>query len=126
MKRFIYTALAALSFGAPAFADPVAGTWRSQPGETGGYIHVRISTCGSGICGVITDVVGNDNTSIVGRTIISNMSADGNGRYSGGRIWAPDNDKTYNSKMTLQNANQLKVEGCVAVFCRSQTWTRLN
>lgn len=126
MKRLLLTAIAAVFLGSPAVADPVAGNWRSEPGETGGYIHVRIAPCGSGICGVITDVIGNDNTSIVGRTIISNMQADGNGRYSGGRIWAPDNDKTYNSKMTLQGSNQLKVEGCVAVFCRSQTWTRLN
>ena len=126
MKRIILTAIAALGFAGAALADPVEGTWRSQPGETGGYIHVRIVPCGSEICGVITEVVGNANQSIVGRTIISGMRPQGNGAYRGGRIWAPDQDKTYNAKMSLQGADQLKVEGCIAVFCRAQTWSRLN
>lgn len=127
MKRLLLTAVAALSLGTAAHAaDPAEGTWRSQPGETGGYIHVQIAGCGSNLCGTITEVVGNDNTSIVGRPIIWDMEVRGDGRYRGGRIWAPDQDKTYNAKMTLQGANSLKVEGCVAVFCRAQTWTRLN
>lgn len=109
-----------------AMADPVVGTWKSQPGETGGYIHVKIAPCGSNICGTITKVVGNDNTSIVGRKIINGMKANGGGKYSGGTIWAPDTDKTYKSKMAL-SGNKLKVSGCVAggIICRSQSWTRL-
>ncbi|MEM9794644.1 MAG: DUF2147 domain-containing protein, partial [Pseudomonadota bacterium] len=44
---------------------------------------------------------------------------------SGGQIWAPDDDKTYRSNMAL-DGDSLKVEGCVAIFCRGQTWTRVN
>ena len=125
LKRLALALAAATAFAVPAAADPAEGTWRSQPGETGGYIHVRIATCGSNVCGTITDVVGNTNTSIVGRRIIWDMQPRGNGQYRGGKIWAPDQDKTYNSKMTL-SGNSLQVEGCVAVFCRGQTWTRIN
>jgi len=125
MRRTILAAIAILGTAGAAAADPVEGTWRTETGETGGYLHVRIVECDSGICGVITEVVNNENDSIVGRTIISGMEVQGGGAYRGGRIWAPDQDKTYTSKMTLQG-NALKVEGCVAVFCRSQTWTRLN
>ena len=125
LKRIALAAAAALGVAGPAAADPVHGTWRSQPGETGGYIHVRIGSCGATICGEITEVVGNDNQSIVGRAIIWDMQPQGGGEYRGGRIWAPDQDKTYNSKMSL-SGNRLEVEGCVAVFCRGQTWTRIN
>ena len=127
MKRILLAACAALATTATAaLADPVEGLWRSQPGETGGYIHVRIAACGAQICGTITEVRGNSNQSIVGRQIISGMNVDGGGKYSGGRIWAPDQDKTYRSKMALQGANQLSVSGCVGPFCRSQTWSRLR
>ncbi|MEL7184660.1 MAG: DUF2147 domain-containing protein, partial [Pseudomonadota bacterium] len=69
----------------------------------------------------------NDNTSIVGRQIIWDMQPQGGGAYGGGRIWAPDQDKTYRSKMSL-NGNRLKVEGCVlgGAICRGQTWSRVN
>ena len=55
------------------------------------------------------------------------MSADGDGYYSGGKIWAPDADKTYSSKMSLSGST-LVVKGCVAggLICRGQDWTRLK
>ena len=113
-------------FAGPALADPVHGSWKSAPGDDGAYIHVKISSCGSKICGKITKVIGNDESTAVGKSIIKNMSSSGDGKYSGGTIWAPDKDKTYKSKMTLKG-NKLKVAGCVAggLICRSQTWTRL-
>ena len=61
----------------------------------------------------------------VGKRMIWDMAAKGDGSYSGGRIWAPDRDKVYKSKMQL-DGNTLSVSGCVAVICRSQTWTRVR
>ncbi|MEL6700246.1 MAG: DUF2147 domain-containing protein [Pseudomonadota bacterium] len=126
MKHLIAAAALAV-LGTAASADPVLGTWKSQPGETGGFIHVSMAQCGTKICGTIVDVIGNDNTSIIGRQIIANMSPNGGGAYSGGTIWAPDTDKTYNSKMSLSGGS-LEVQGCVlgGAVCRGQTWTRLN
>lgn len=126
MKHWIAAAALAV-LGTAASADDVLGTWKSAPGETGGFIHVNMTQCGSKICGTIAKVVGNDNQSIVGRQIIANMSPNGGGAYSGGTIWAPDQDKTYKSKMTL-SGNSLEVKGCVlgGAVCRGQTWTRIN
>ncbi|MEL6913371.1 MAG: DUF2147 domain-containing protein [Pseudomonadota bacterium] len=126
MKSIFAAAVLAL-FGSAAAADDVLGLWKSEPGETGGFIHVNLAQCGTKICGTITEVIGNDNTSIVGRQIIADMSPNGGGAYSGGTIWAPDNDRTYRSKMQL-SGNSLEVEGCVlgGAICRGQTWTRLN
>ena len=54
------------------------------------------------------------------------MEAQGSGAYSGGKVYSPDRDKTYNSKMQL-SGNKLAVSGCVLGICRDGgTWTRLN
>jgi uncharacterized protein (DUF2147 family) len=129
MKNLAATLAAlALSTGA-ALADPVLGTWKTQPGDDGNYAHVTISQCGSQICGVLGKGFDSAGKTIdspnIGRKMIWDMNADGGGSYSGGKIWAPDRDKTYNSKMAL-NGNTLKVSGCVLGICRSQTWKRLK
>ena len=126
MRRNILTGLAVLGLAASAAAaDPVEGTWRSQPGENGSSITVAIAACGGQICGTVASLDGPGDQSVVGRRIIWDMQPQGDGRYRGGKIWAPDQDKTYNAKMTLQG-NALKVEGCVLVLCRSQTWSRVR
>jgi uncharacterized protein (DUF2147 family) len=127
MKKFLMV-LAALVLGTTGATanDAALGLWKSEPGETGGYIHVQISSCGEKLCGEIIDVVENDNDTIIGEDIILNMKIRGDGYYYGGTIWAPDQDKTYRSNMTL-NGDSLTVRGCVAfVLCRSQNWTRIE
>ena len=117
-----------------AFAtDPVNGLWRTAPGDTGGYLHVSISECGSVICGTIDSAFtaeGKQDPEYenLGKQIIWDMVAEGGGRYDDGKIWAPDRDKTYKSKMTLDSQNKLTVKGCVAggLFCRGQVWARVQ
>ncbi|MEM6896485.1 MAG: DUF2147 domain-containing protein, partial [Pseudomonadota bacterium] len=125
MKTLIASAALAL-FGAAAAADDVLGTWQSEPGDTGAFIHVTMAQCGTKICGTISDVIGSDDRSIVGRQMISDMSPNGGGAYSGGTIWAPDQDRNYRAKMSLAG-DSLEVEGCVlgGAVCRGQTWSRV-
>ncbi|THH35649.1 DUF2147 domain-containing protein [Aliishimia ponticola] len=126
MKKTLFaTATLVTALSSAAIAEPAAGRWKTETGETGGYLHVDIAPCGAKLCGTIAKVVGNANTSIVGRQMITGMSPKGGGKYSGGKIWAPDVDKTYRSKMQL-SGNTLKVSGCVGPICRSQNWTRLQ
>ena len=130
MKRLAMTIAAlGLSAGA-AFADPVEGTWKTEPGDSGGYLHVSVYGCGEAICGAIRkafDAQGQSNDSYehLNKRMLWDMQAEGGGQYGNGKIWAPDRGKTYNPKMSL-NGNTLTVEGCVAVFCRGQTWTRVQ
>ncbi|WP_299042796.1 DUF2147 domain-containing protein [uncultured Tateyamaria sp.] len=125
MKHLIAAACLTVVGAGMALAEPVAGTWKTETGDGGGYLHVTIAPCGSNICGTIAKVFNSDDTSSEGKPIIWDMKAKGNGTYSGGKIWAPDVDKTYRSKMSL-NGNALKVSGCVGPICRGQTWTRVN
>jgi uncharacterized protein (DUF2147 family) len=54
------------------------------------------------------------------------MVPKGDGIYGDGKVWSPDRDKTYNSKMRLKG-DGLAVEGCVVGICRDGgTWTRVN
>ncbi|MCG7519214.1 DUF2147 domain-containing protein [Ruegeria sp. Ofav3-42] len=131
-KLTLATAFAAMAASAAA-ADPVDGLWKTEPGDTGGYLHVSIAPCGSAICGTIDsafDGQGNQqlNYENLGKQIIWDMVPEGGGSYDDGKIWAPDRDKTYSSKMSLDNQNTLTVKGCVAggIICRGQTWTRVQ
>ncbi len=134
MKKMTFAVAAICSvFATAALADdPVDGLWKTQPGDTGGYLHVSIGPCGSAICGTIDnafDAEGNESLDYehLGKNIIWDMIPEGNGAYADGKIWAPDSDKTYNSKMSL-DGNSLTVKGCVAggLICRGQVWSRIE
>ena len=129
MKHLL--ALTALIFGATTIAHAdILGDWQTEEGESGGYAIVNIAPCGDNsgdICGVITDIIDNENRSAVGTAIIKGMEDRGNGRYRGGQIYAPDQERWYNSRMNLEDDGSLEVYGCVAggLICRGQTWMPL-
>ena len=130
MIHALKTSFLAAILATPALAaDPVTGLFKTEPGDEGGYAHVEIYQCDANICGVIRktfDASGAEAASEhLGKRMIWDMVANGDGSYSGGRIWAPDRDKVYKSKMTL-SGDTLSVSGCVAVICRSQTWNRVR
>ena len=124
------TILALLLSTGAASADPVEGLWQTQPGDSGGFLHVDLSSCGDTICGVIRKAIDGKGQEVagyehLGKQMIWNMEAQGDGAYAGGKIWAPDRGKTYNSKMQL-SGNQLNVKGCVFGVCRGQDWSRVQ
>ncbi|UPK34938.1 DUF2147 domain-containing protein [Bradyrhizobium sp. 186] len=131
--------LAALS-GAPAHAQSAdaSGTWLTQAGDA----RVKISKCGSGVCGVIiwlrepydtatgqpaTDSK-NPNPALARRAMIglplfSGMQPAGPNKWSG-QIYNADDGSTYASSVTVTGADALRVEGCVGALCGGETWTR--
>ena len=133
MKQFLIGAVAAFGLAGAAWAaDPADGLWKTAEGETGGYLHVKIGACGNAICGTISKAFDANGASSndyehLGKRLIWDMQAKGDGSYSGGKVWAPDTDKTYKSKMSL-SGNTLTVKGCVAggAICRGQDWTRIK
>jgi uncharacterized protein (DUF2147 family) len=128
MKRLTLAALS-LMMTTPAFADPVLGLYKTQPGDNGNFGHVELYQCENAICGVIRKAFDGSGTEIpsdnIGRRMIWDMQAQGDGSYGKGKIWAPDRDKTYSSKMQLSGSS-LKVSGCVLGICRAQNWTRVK
>lgn len=131
MKTLIAAAVFGLTMAGTAFAaDPAVGTWQTAKDDNGNYGHINVTECGSAICGTLVKSFDGGGAPLesenTGRKIIWNMKADGGGQYSGGKVYAPDRDKTYNSKMTL-SGNALKIKGCVLGICRDGgAWTRVN
>ena len=129
MKLKATLAAALIMLAGTASADPVLGTYKTQPDDNGNFGHVELYQCDASICGVIRKAFNGAGQEIpsdnIGKRMIWDMAADGGGNYSGGKIWAPDRDKVYNSKMEL-SGNALSVSGCVLVVCRSQAWTKVN
>lgn len=130
MKPAILTwTCCALMAAGIASADPATGTWQTQPGDDGAYALVSIAPCGADLCGTLGRAYDTSGAPIdtpnTGRRMIWDMTPNGDGTYGGGKIWAPDRNKTYNSRMTLQG-DRLKVEGCVMGICRGQTWRRVD
>jgi len=127
--RKLLTALS-LVMATSVNAQDLAGIWQTEPGDTGGFLHVTIAPCGDKICGQINRAFDKDAQVVepyehAGKPIIWDMTQNGDGKWADGKIWAPDRDKTYNSKMELSGSD-LKVSGCVLVICRSQTWRKVQ
>lgn len=124
-----YTLLAlGLSTGM-ATADPLIGTWQTIGDDNGNFGHVQVAPCGSQLCGTLVRSYDANGASItsdnIGRQIISATSPTGGGEYRG-RVYSPDRDKTYNSRLKL-SGDRLQVSGCVLGICRDGgTWQRVK
>ncbi len=127
MRRLTLAAAAICLAGMAQAADPVTGAWRTQADDNGNFALVRIVPCGDALCGTIARAYDSSGTPMesekVGRRIVWDMQPRGGGSYADGRIWAPDRDKVYDSRMQL-SGDRLEVKGCVFGICRGQTWAR--
>ncbi|MEM8788759.1 MAG: DUF2147 domain-containing protein [Pseudomonadota bacterium] len=126
LKAALFAGVAAVA-ATPALADP-SGLWQTETSDSGAYLRVQIGPCGydqSKLCGQIVEAVNATRNDLIGRAIITGMQPTGADRWGKGQIWAPDDDRNYSSKMSLQGGT-LKVEGCFAIFCRGQNWTRVD
>jgi uncharacterized protein (DUF2147 family) len=131
MKKLVLAAVASIAMTGAASADPIFGTWQTIADDNGNYGHIQVRDCGDrGICGTLVQSFDGSGATFVsenkGRAIIWDMEADGGGAYSGGKVWSPDRDKTYSSRMQL-SGNSLSVQGCVFGICRDGgSWSRVN
>lgn len=130
MKKVLFI----LALIAPGLANAgvLSGVFQTAPGDSGSFLHVEMGACPNDAaltCGTIVRKYNADGSldtdyENLGRPIVWNMVDKGDGQWGKGKIWAPDRDKTYGSKMMLEG-NLLKVEGCVAIFCRAMAWQKL-
>jgi uncharacterized protein (DUF2147 family) len=136
------TALVAAHGAWAAPGDQVFGVWLTQSKDG----TVRIAPCAANpaeTCGVVlsgkgpkgedartlTDIKNPEpalrTRPIIGLQVISSFHRGGGG-WTGGRIYDPNDGRTYKAKMQSGGSNLLKVAGCVLFFCRSETWTRVQ
>ena len=144
MNRFSVP-LAALSLmtiamtSSPALAGDPTGMWLSQDGD----VKMKVARCGDAVCSTIawlkepndkngkpkTDQNNPDaskrNRPIMGSPIILPMKADGADKWSG-QVYNAEDGKTYSGSFALAGANKADLKGCVAIICKTKTWTRTN
>jgi uncharacterized protein (DUF2147 family) len=132
-----------LGFG-PAWAentrDP-SGIWLTEAGDA----KVRISHCGSGLCGTIVwlkvpidpatgkpqvdDKNANPSLAkrpIIGINIFNAMKSVAANKWSG-TIYNADNGKSYSSDVIVAGPRKLEVRGCVmSILCGGETWTKIG
>ncbi len=124
MKLFTKTTLAIAGIGIASMAfaaDPLANTtWQTfDEGKPKGV--VKITESNGVLTGKLISTVSQTGQKHVGMTVISGLKADGNGKYSGGKITDPEKNKTY--KLTANmSGSTLNLKGHLGPFSRSQTW----
>lgn len=130
----------ALAQTAPDGTD-VYGLWLTEAG-TG---TVRITDCGPGPmdgtpCGIVasadipdgepTTDVNNEDPAMRDQPIIGLTMLDGfersKDKWKKGRIYNPEDGKSYKSVIEREDADTLKVKGCIAFLCQTQRWTRVE
>lgn len=131
----IRTCLAATAvlLAMPALAaTPVAGRYVTEDGSG----VIEIGRCGATMCGKLvrilkaepnapkTDVNNSDpalrSRPILGMPILSGFTDAG--KDWRGRIYDPRNGKMYKSIVSRNGDGTLKVQGCIAFLCQTQTW----
>ena len=130
MRSLALTAFTAIFAATSAMADPIHGLWQTIEDDNGKYGHIEIKTCDGTICGFLRKSLDSNGKAVEtehkNKAIIWDMVNKGGGKYAGGKIWSPDRDKTYDSKLEL-NGDELKVSGCLLFLCRDGgTWTRVK
>ena len=117
-------------------ATPILGRWVTE-GKTA---IVTVAPCGPTLCGRITALL-NRRTSglavdaknrdpalrtrpLLGLIILSEFVEAGD--VWRGRIYDPQTGKTYKSIVSRDPDGTLKVQGCIAFLCQTQSWTAVK
>lgn len=119
----------------------VYGIWVDEDGEAA----IEIAACEAGICGVIiwlreptvegdkpkTDIHNADvslhDRPIIGLRLLEGFRPDGPGRWAGGRVYDPNNGKSYRCKLELEDGGEtLTIRGYILapLFGRTTRWAR--
>ena len=136
--------IAVATIGPAHAVDPI-GLWLIADGTA----KVRIFPCGEAICGTVawlsepldaetgrpqTDKLNADpqlrSRPMLGVSVVLGMHRRSEDNKWIGRIYNPDDGKTYQASIEILDGSRLKIEGCEtvlsAVWCDTQIWSRSN
>ena len=130
------SALAIGLFAAPAMAapPPILGKWKTDDATS----IISFYKCGSAVCGKIDrflvpepaggarDTKNPDKSKrdrkLLGLPIFWSLSPDG--QSWSGKGYTPKEGRNFNADLTREG-NNLKVKGCVMVFCKTAVFTKI-
>ena len=134
---------ARIAYAASDELSPV-GVWSSEGDDS----HIEIEKCGIHLCGSIVwlkdplgpdgkDAIDSNNPDpalrkrrLVGLPLLSafEQSSTDPAQWTDGRIYDPDDGRTYSCKITVVDRNSLRLRGYfgISLFGKNQIWTRVK
>ncbi len=107
--------------GAAQAAEPY-GVWLRP--STGA--QVRFYNCGGKLCGKVVAVKDQSRKSEIGKSIMRGAVKSGANTWKG-KLTDLTTGSVYSGTVTVQSANALDLQGCVAmILCKSETWKRVK
>lgn len=138
MKTLLAAASVALALAAPALASPIDGVWRTEASDG----TVQIYDCGGGaVCGKVmtSDRIKadpnvadekNHNEALRSRPLkgleIMTGFTGGPPEWKDGKIYNPEDGGTYRGSIRMTDPTTLKLKGCWAFICKTQTWKKVQ
>lgn len=133
MKKIVMTLLLFLFMGQPVVAADIYGIWATQKKEA----EITIKKCGASICGNITagsrmkiKDIHNEDPKLRARTMkglqLFRMNKTDNPKRWEGKLYNPQDGKTYAGVLKYLSDNKAKLEGCFLFICLGETWTRIK
>lgn len=142
-KMILMAMLATLSMAATAqqhAASPV-GKWKTLDDETGKPMTITeiYETKNGTLAAKITENLGlpancdacsgqYKGKPFVGIVTLWNLKPQGDGTWGGGNGYKPSDDRKFTAKSVklIDGGKKLEVKGCVAFFCKTATWVRVD
>lgn len=146
----VFLLFSILSFASGDDAGDILGTWLTTK-STGHKVHIEIyknkEFYNGKICWLEEAVYPQDDVMagnpkvdrnnpdtqlrtrpIIGLEILTGFTYDGNNKWKGGRIYDPENGKTYKCKMTITDEGELKIRGYIgfSMLGRTSVWKRVD
>ena len=126
MKTTLKTLLAFSTMGlaSVAFAaDPLHNTTWQTFDEGQPKAVVKVTESNGVLTGKIVSTTRPEGKKFIGKTIITGLKSQSNGKYSQGSITDPEKNKTYKLTATL-NGSTLNLKGHLGPFSRTQVWKK--
>ena len=133
MKSYCLALMLALSASVAAAAAPdrIVGTWFTANGQS----KIEITKCDNRFCGTIVwmETPRNDGKnadasqrqrSLVGAQIASGFQHDGDSKWTGGKLYAPERGKAVDATLVLVGDDSLEVQASVGIARKTVTWKR--
>ncbi len=132
--RVVLIAALCLCASPATAAMSIAGKWVTAGKDS----IVEIAPCGTKLCGKVAKLLkpvpggasvdrNNPDATLRTRPLVGLPILIGfadNGAAWSGTIYDPRRGRTYRSVVVLNADGSLKVQGCIAFFCQTQTWTK--
>jgi uncharacterized protein (DUF2147 family) len=122
---------------ARAGGDDIRGVWLTN----GEKAQVEIASCGAAMCGRVLHVVAGPDgdvardahnpdpklraRAVVGLQVLTGFKPD-NEVWTGGRVYDPEEGKSYSGSLELQPDGMLKLTACLSILCQSELWKRVR